>query len=193
MDGINGLAGIEGLIASATLAVLLAMHNDALGAIASAGLAGGCAGFLPWNFPTARTFMGDSGSTFLGFLLGILVLRSQSFGIGILVAALPLTPFVFDTVATLAIRVARRERFWIAHRMHFYQRLLSAGWSHSEVTALWSVLALASAATALAYEGLDPVEGAVAVGGVVVLHIAVGAAVLAVQRRALSSTPTRSA
>jgi UDP-N-acetylmuramyl pentapeptide phosphotransferase/UDP-N-acetylglucosamine-1-phosphate transferase len=101
-------------------------------------IAGACAGFLPHNFPRARMFMGDVGSAPLGFLLAALVVWiARDYGWWLLIPlGLLHANFVLDTGLTLARRVLRGERWYEAHREHFYQRLIRAGKSHPFVTGL---------------------------------------------------------
>ena len=113
-------------------------------------IAGAAIGFLAFNFPPAKVFMGDAGSIPLGFLagtLGILGWRE-----GIWPAWFPIlvfSPFIVDATVTLWRRLLRGERVWQAHREHAYQRLILAGWTHRRlVLAAW-VLMAAAAVTAL--------------------------------------------
>jgi UDP-N-acetylmuramyl pentapeptide phosphotransferase/UDP-N-acetylglucosamine-1-phosphate transferase len=126
--------------------------------------------------------MGDTGSTTLGFLLAVLVLRAQADGVPIIAAALPLLPFLLDSGATLAIRFIRRERFWLAHRQHFYQRLLSLGWSHTQVALTWMGLALFCASIAIGYLSLDDTGRAVALAVAIALHVIVALLIILAQR-----------
>jgi UDP-N-acetylmuramyl pentapeptide phosphotransferase/UDP-N-acetylglucosamine-1-phosphate transferase len=143
MDGINGIAAGQALLSS------LGMAGVALGAggrwtsapiLLCLAVAGAAGGFLPHNFPRARMFMGDVGSAPLGFLLAILVLwLAKDLG-GWLLAPLVLlhANFVLDTAITLVRRALRGERWYEAHREHFYQRFIRSGRSHSWVT-LWEM------------------------------------------------------
>ena len=148
MDGINGLAASAAVVTGVTMAILFAQQGDLAAAGLALVIAGAAAGFLPWNM-TGTIFMGDVGSSTLGFLFGCLVLRGA--GDGILIAAvLPLVPLLLDATLTLLIRAAKGERFFSTpHREHAYQRLVQRGWSHASVTALWTVLSLVCAVIAL--------------------------------------------
>jgi UDP-N-acetylmuramyl pentapeptide phosphotransferase/UDP-N-acetylglucosamine-1-phosphate transferase len=99
-------------------------------------VAGAAAGFLPHNFPRARMFMGDVGSAPLGFILAVLVIwLARDHGGWLLIPlALLHANFVLDTAITLGRRVLRGERWYEAHKEHFYQRLVRAGKSHTFVT-----------------------------------------------------------
>lgn len=146
MDGADGLAGgmaIFGFIAYGVAAA--AAHLELLAAM-SFILAAAAAGFLVFNFPPAKVFMGDAGSISMGFLAAVLGLSGWESGAW--PAWFPLlvfSPFLVDASVTLLRRVLRRERFWEAHRDHYYQRLIRMGWSHRR-TALAEYLVMAGVA-----------------------------------------------
>lgn len=177
MDGINGIASLEAIIWGLTLSFLLGSRGDVPGAAFAAALAGGAAGFLPWNFPKARLFMGDVGSGTLGFALGALAVRYSRDGGAFVAAVLPFLPFMLDTTVTLIRRAANRQKLFSAHRTHFYQRLIGSGLSHAAVTALWGAMAGIAALTAIAYERLSPSVRATVLTLVVALHVVAGAAI----------------
>jgi UDP-N-acetylmuramyl pentapeptide phosphotransferase/UDP-N-acetylglucosamine-1-phosphate transferase len=150
MDGSDGLAGGMGVIGFGALAWAAVDGGYGHLAIVCAALASACAGFLAHNVPPARVFLGDCGAIPLGFLAGALGLH------GTLAGAWPawfpvlaFSPFIFDATVTLALRMARGERFWLAHRDHGYQRLVLAGWSKGRLALAAWVLMLAAAASAL--------------------------------------------
>ena len=152
MDGADGLAGGMAAIGFAALALAAqAGGSFAPLALLSTALASAAAGFLLHNFPPARAFLGDCGSIPLGFLAGALGLY------GVVVGAWPpwfpllvFSPFVVDATVTLALRLARGERVWIAHREHAYQRLALAGWPRRRLAVAALALMAAAAASALA-------------------------------------------
>jgi UDP-N-acetylmuramyl pentapeptide phosphotransferase/UDP-N-acetylglucosamine-1-phosphate transferase len=152
MDGLNGIASGEAIIAAATMAILFWRAGDIAGAAFAAALGAAAAGFLPWNLPSGSIFMGDSGSTPLGFSFAMLTLR-LTHQVPFIAAMLPLTPFLFDATFTLFRRALRRERVFSAHRKHLYQLLNRRGWSHAAVTLVWTLLAAACGALALTYPG----------------------------------------
>ena len=153
MDGINGIASSAAVVTGVTMAILFSQQGDLAAAGLAIVIAGAAAGFLPWNM-TGTIFMGDVGSSTLGFLFACLVLRASGDGI-LIPATLPLMPFLFDATLTLLIRAGRGERFFSTpHRDHCYQRLVQRGWSHAGVTALWTGLALACAVIALTWPTL---------------------------------------
>jgi UDP-N-acetylmuramyl pentapeptide phosphotransferase/UDP-N-acetylglucosamine-1-phosphate transferase len=150
MDGADGLAGAMASIGFGVLALGALQGGFGELALLCAALASAAAGFLFWNAPPARVFMGDAGSIPLGFLAGALGTY------GTLADAWPawfpllvFSPFVVDATLTLVRRIARRERFWVAHRSHAYQRLVLAGWSHRRLALAASALMVAAGASAL--------------------------------------------
>jgi UDP-N-acetylmuramyl pentapeptide phosphotransferase/UDP-N-acetylglucosamine-1-phosphate transferase len=142
MDGIDGLAGCQAVAASACWLVALGPSYGAV-AVPAALIAGSSLGFLVYNRPPARIFMGDVGSGFLGFSFASLVLIASGSGRPELpiAGALFVGIFVFDTALTLLRRMFEGERLGQAHRSHLYQRLVSAGWSHRGTSILLIVLA----------------------------------------------------
>jgi Fuc2NAc and GlcNAc transferase len=143
MDGIDGLAGMQAVFVAAGLALLGSMAAVPGLTWLAGGLAAATAGFLAWNWPPARIFMGDVGSGFLGFLLGalsILALRSNQASIWV-VLLLP-SAFVIDATLTLVMRAARGESLSVAHRSHAYQKLATRWRSHRRVTLLFAAIDL---------------------------------------------------
>jgi UDP-N-acetylmuramyl pentapeptide phosphotransferase/UDP-N-acetylglucosamine-1-phosphate transferase len=123
MDGINGIAGAQLLVAGGAWWAAGAVTGQAPFELAGAIGAGAAIGYLPWNFPKARFFMGDVGSYFVGMWLAGNAVVGAALDVPILVVLAPLALFGIDTAFTLAIRVARREPWLSAHRSHVYQRL----------------------------------------------------------------------
>ena len=157
MDGINGLAGATGVVYCGFFAAF-AFHQDERELLAVAVLLmGSCVGFLFLNFPQARTFMGDTGSLFLGMLFsGMVVLLAQrASDSGALVGlVLVCSVYLFDSGFTLLRRIKRHEHIFRAHRTHLYQRLLPTGLSHAKITALYVLLHSLMGALAMAYMGI---------------------------------------
>jgi UDP-N-acetylmuramyl pentapeptide phosphotransferase/UDP-N-acetylglucosamine-1-phosphate transferase len=127
MDGIDGLAGAEGIAVAAGYALVVAAagHETPL---ASLGLilAAATAGYLFWNWHPAKVFMGDTGSIALGFLLGWLMIDLGLRGLWVAAMILPLY-FVADATLTLLKRLAHGEKPWQPHRQHAYQRAVLGG------------------------------------------------------------------
>jgi UDP-N-acetylmuramyl pentapeptide phosphotransferase/UDP-N-acetylglucosamine-1-phosphate transferase len=151
MDGIDGIAIGQTLVAAIVLlAGAIVVHAFTI-AVLSACLAGAAAGFLPFNWSPARCFMGDAGSYFCGGTLGALLILGQDASIPLLLVGLASVPFLADSAVTLAIRLAKGDRIWRAHRSHIYQRMVSAGWSHAQVAELYIAIAVAAGAGAILY------------------------------------------
>ena len=145
MDGIDGLAGSQALIASSCLAVLGFLQGRPQIEIAMLLLAAGVAGFLALNWPPARIFMGDVGSTFLGFSFSawaVIGVGEGSPGSDVWEWAAVLSPFLFDGIYTLVKRIFRGESVYRAHRDHLYQQLVRGGWSHRRTTGLYALVAI---------------------------------------------------
>jgi UDP-N-acetylmuramyl pentapeptide phosphotransferase/UDP-N-acetylglucosamine-1-phosphate transferase len=142
MDGIDGIAGTQAVIAGAAWFAIT--RNPIALLIAASSL-----GFLIYNWQPASIFMGDVGSAFLGFTFASLPLLERNQLTASLMAMI-LSPFLFDTALTLIRRTLKRERIWEAHREHLYQRLVIAGWSHRGVTMLYGAITLATSCAALA-------------------------------------------
>jgi len=134
MDGMDGFASGMAVIAFSSLALIGYIKGDMGYAELNALLVMSVLGFGCLNFPPARIFMGDIGSTLLGLLAGLFSLTGWQRGLYPLwVPALLFSPFWVDATYTVLKRMARRERFWLPHRSHFYQQLVLTGLSHTRV------------------------------------------------------------
>jgi UDP-N-acetylmuramyl pentapeptide phosphotransferase/UDP-N-acetylglucosamine-1-phosphate transferase len=153
MDGIDGLATSQAIIAGVAMAIAGTIVGNPLVATGAGLLAAASAGFLFHNLPPARLFMGDVGSTFLGFsFAGLSLLGNLGVGGGrlpVTFGLVVLAPFLFDSLLTLARRVLRGERWYAAHRSHYYQRLVQGGLSHAQVTRLYAGFAVAAASAGI--------------------------------------------
>lgn len=167
MDGSDGMAGAEGMFAGLLLGGLMLHAQEPGLALAGFAIAGASCGFLPWNLPRARVFMGDAGSVPLGFALGALMLAGlASAKLSLPAALLVLAVFMVDAGMTLLKRVLAGERWYTAHRQHAYQRLIEAGWTHRRVMGLYQafnmVLVLPAAVLGARYPALAwPLTGMV--------------------------------
>jgi UDP-N-acetylmuramyl pentapeptide phosphotransferase/UDP-N-acetylglucosamine-1-phosphate transferase len=116
-------------------------------------IAGACVGFLTLNLPPAKVFMGDSGSTILGFFAASVGAFGAAKGDwSPLFGFLVFFPFVYDSGITLLTRIAKRKRFWEAHREHLYQQAVLAGIPRGFVLLIYAVLMLVSATVALYFK-----------------------------------------
>ena len=144
MDGSDGLAAMQGAWSAGVLGWLLYQGGAVAAGLAGIALAGACLGFLAWNRPPARLFMGDVGSLMIGGLIGLLAYAGAAEGIvSIWVSLIVCSLFVVDATATLARRVSGGGQWYTPHREHAYQRLIQAGWSHARVLVLYAVVNLA--------------------------------------------------
>ncbi len=146
----NFMDGIDGLLVAQALFVLLALA----GLLAHAGArepaqqllvwAAACIGFLPFNFPRARIFMGDVGSGVLGLLVAVAVLwQAGTPGIAAASGLVLCSAFVTDATCTLLLRMLRGRRWYSAHREHLYQWLVRRGGTHARAVAFymaWNLL-----------------------------------------------------
>ena len=131
MDGSDGLAGGMTVLGFGFLGLAALLANDATTALTGFSIAAAALAFLLYNFHPARIFMGDTGSIPLGFMAAALGLLGWQRDLWPLwYPAAVFSPFIVDASATLAKRILRGERFWTAHRIHYYQRLVQMGWGH---------------------------------------------------------------
>lgn len=144
MDGIDGIASIEAICMMVTgMVLILVCHGNRDYIWPQIVLAAAVAGFLIWNWPPAKIFMGDVGSGFLGFVLGVIAIYT------VFNEALPLWSwliasgcFIVDASVTLVRRLCRGERIYQAHRSHAYQRLSRYWGGHTKVNMLLVLLNL---------------------------------------------------
>lgn len=157
MDGINGLVAMQGLLIAATLA--LWPGQDSSFALGMAWLAGACVGFLPFNLPKARAFLGDSGSYLLGaaiFVAVALCLRDGKFSLP--QAFVICSGILFDSGFTLLQRTLRGRNVWRAHREHLYQYAVRRGRSHASVSLMYAAWTLSAVALAWCMGSLPIVQ-----------------------------------
>jgi UDP-N-acetylmuramyl pentapeptide phosphotransferase/UDP-N-acetylglucosamine-1-phosphate transferase len=147
MDGMDGFAGGMTVIGYGLLGYLgWQAHHPVISVIATLQSAA-AAGFLVYNFPPARIFMGDVGSVSIGFLAAALIVLGCRDGVfDLWVPVIIFSPFILDATVTLARRAFHHEKVWEAHRDHYYQRLVLSGWSHRRaVLAEYGVMVLCGA------------------------------------------------
>jgi Fuc2NAc and GlcNAc transferase len=131
LDGIDGYIGSE--IVFIGIAIFL-LSGEKIGLL----LVTSASGFLIWNWPKAKIFMGDVGSTLLGFIVAVMAIYHQNNHILSIPVWLILTSvFWFDATITLFRRIKNKEKLSLAHRKHAYQRIVQAGFSHQKTT-LWA-------------------------------------------------------
>lgn len=130
MDGINGISGLHGVVVG-TAYLIIGNHLADPGVRVAAIILLGCSiGFLPWNAPKARVFLGDSGSYLIGAMVSALAATALMSGATPEVGIAPASVYLADAGWTLLSRYRRGERVLEAHRGHVYQRLAQARGSH---------------------------------------------------------------
>jgi UDP-GlcNAc:undecaprenyl-phosphate GlcNAc-1-phosphate transferase len=161
MDGLDGLAGGVAVIAGAFLCVVALFLGEPLVFILSLLLTAASAGFLIFNLPPARIFMGDVGSQFLGFAfaaLGVMLTLGDGTGTLVLVVPVLLFSFLFDTIFTAIRRWRKGENLAAAHRTHLYQLLNQSGLTHRQVAGAHYVMAFVQGLVALWLIGAFPAQ-----------------------------------
>lgn len=152
MDGIDGLAASTAVIVCAFFGWITFHEGSHFIYIVSYTIVAGAGGFLFWNRPPARIFMGDIGSVFLGFVLASMAIIADRYDMShtsILVMPLLLLHFIFDTAFTMGRRALAGENITQAHRSHLYQLLVRIGMSHRRVTCLYATFAISQGAAAV--------------------------------------------
>ncbi|AYC33287.1 glycosyltransferase family 4 protein [Pseudomonas cavernae] len=162
MDGIDGIASVEAICVCLGGALLYLLLGEGAAALAPLSLAVAVAGFLFWNFPPARIFMGDAGSGFLGIALGVLSLQAAWVAPQLLWCWLILLGvFIVDATWTLFRRLLRGDKVYEAHRSHAYQYASRQFGKHLPVTLAVAVLNLFWLLPVALWVGLGGVDGAV--------------------------------
>ncbi len=145
IDGLDGLAVGVSSIATFSLFFIAILAGEPTVALLAAALAGGCLGFLPYNFNPAKIFMGDTGSTFLGFILSTICIQGLfkgyaiiSFIIPFLILGLPL----FDTSVAILRRIHNKKPIMGADRGHLHHKLIDMGFSQKQTVAILYVIAM---------------------------------------------------
>ncbi len=137
MDGIDGLAAGQGMIVSFFFAAIQFGHGNCFLGFIALVLMVGCLGFLAFNFPPAKVFMGDIGSVSIGFILAIMALQGYAVDNSLqsmMIIPLLMTNFLSDTTTTFVWRLIKREPVLQPHRTHLYQKFAGCGVSQRTVT-----------------------------------------------------------
>jgi len=135
MDGIDGLAGSEGIFVSVASGIALWCAGANQLPLMMYLLAATIAGFTLWNWPPAKIFLGDVGSGFLGYIfatLGLYTVNTTLLPVSFWIIILAV--FLCDSTFTLIYRIIQRKQWYAAHREHAYQQLIAHGASHKKVT-----------------------------------------------------------
>ena len=158
IDGLDGLAVGVATISSLTMLVIAMLVSEGMVALMMAALAGGCIGFMPYNMNPAKIFMGDTGSTFLGFILAVVSIQGLfkfytiiSFAVPFLMLGLPL----FDTCFAILRRLSKGQSPMAPDRSHVHHRLIDMGLNQKQAVAVLYVISaiLGLSAVVLATSG----------------------------------------
>ena len=163
MDGIDLISATETSAIALGVVILAALGivGGAYGLLAAA-LIGVTLGFVPWNKPPARLFLGDAGSLPIGFLLGVLLFHLAASGAFAAAMILPLY-HVADASITLLWRLIQRQKIWQPHRQHFYQCACQRGFAVTEVVSHVAILDLGLIVLAVASAALPPLGAGIAI------------------------------
>ena len=145
IDGLDGLAAGVTSIAAMSLMVLCIMTGSTTAVVLTAALAGACLGFLPRNFNPAEIFMGDTGSTFLGFVLAVTSILGVFKGYALLamiVSVLCVGLPVFDTICAMLRRMAKNQPIMQADRGHLHHKLIDRGFSQRQAVLIMYTISL---------------------------------------------------
>ena len=143
MDGMDGLVASQAILGLACLSVWVSNSGHSELPIVCLVVAVATAGFLVFNWPAARVFMGDAGSLALGLMMAAVSLYGITrYDIPVTACLILFAPFLADSGITLLRRMISGEKWWEAHRSHFYQRAVGAGWSQLEVLKRYLLLQL---------------------------------------------------
>lgn len=153
IDGLDGLASGVSSIAALSLMVLCIMTGSELSCVLTAAIAGSCLGFLPRNFNPAELFMGDTGATFLGFVLAVSSIMGVFKGYAILavtVSTLCLGLPVFDTLFAMGRRAIHGKPIMQADRGHLHHRLIDKGFSQKQTVLILYAISISCGLLAIA-------------------------------------------
>jgi len=172
IDGLDGLAvGVSG-ISSATMLVIALLVSEESVAIIMAALMGACVGFVPYNKNPAQIFMGDTGSTFLGFVLACMSVQGVfklyaviSFVVPFLVLGVP----IFDICFAVLRRLAKHQNPMVADREHIHHRLIDMGFSQKQTVAITYILTGILGLAAVLLTSSGEVKTLILIGAVIVV------------------------
>ncbi len=142
MDGINGIAAAQTLIAGTVWLTIGEIEDVTPLAAGGAVIAAAALAFAPLNYPRAHVFLGDVGSYFIGAWLGALVIVALRAGLPPEAVIAPVSLYLADTATTLVRRIRAAAVWYLPHRSHAYQRLVQLGWSHTRTTAVVALVML---------------------------------------------------
>ncbi|MDR0249444.1 MAG: undecaprenyl/decaprenyl-phosphate alpha-N-acetylglucosaminyl 1-phosphate transferase [Oscillospiraceae bacterium] len=171
IDGLDGLACGISVIGSVSLLVISLVTNEGVVALIMAALLGGCLGFLPFNFNPARIFIGDTGATFLGFVLACVSVQGLfkaytliTFAAPFLILGLP----IIDIVVSVARRLISGKNPAHADKKHIHHRLIDLGFSQKQAVALLYAISAALGLTAVLLTTSGPLRAFIMLAAIAV-------------------------
>lgn len=172
IDGLDGLAvGVSGISAATILVIALLVAEESV-AIIMAALLGSCLGFIPYNRNPAKIFMGDTGSTFLGFILAAMSIQGMfklyaiiSFVVPFLILGIP----IFDICFAVLRRLAKHQNPMTADRGHIHHRLIDMGFSQKQTVAITYILTGILGLAAVLLTSSGEVKTLILIGAVIVV------------------------
>jgi UDP-N-acetylmuramyl pentapeptide phosphotransferase/UDP-N-acetylglucosamine-1-phosphate transferase len=183
MDGMDGFAGGMTVFGFGGCAVLAWGSGDVSLALLCSVIATSGAGFLCWNFPPAKIFMGDVAAAPLGYLVAMVTflgVKHQSMDLW--QPLIIFSPFWVDATVTLIRRLMKGDRVWEAHRTHAYQRLVNAGWGHRKTALAEYGLMATMVGVAWQYGGLGASSRLYVLGGTALLFLLLWPALRAAEK-----------
>lgn len=172
IDGLDGLAAGVSAISAATLLAIALLVSEGDVALAAAAVLGACLGFLPYNFNPAKIFMGDIGSTFLGFVFASLSVRGLfklyaviSFAVPFLILGIP----IFDICFAVIRRLLKRQSPMKPDRGHIHHRLIDMGFSQKQAVAITYMLTAILGLAAVLLTSSGSGKALILIGAVIVV------------------------
>ena len=172
IDGLDGLAAGVSAISAGTMLVIALMYSESSVAVVIAALLGACLGFLPFNFNPAKIFMGDTGATFLGYLLACMSVQGLfkyyaivSFAVPFVLLGLP----IFDICFAFLRRIAHGKSPMTADRSHMHHRLIDMGFSQKQAVAIAYVISALLGLSAVVLASTNTSRALILVGAIVVV------------------------
>lgn len=172
IDGLDGLAVGVSAISSATLLVTAILVSEGNIAIVVAALLGACLGFIPYNLNPAKIFMGDTGSTFLGYVLATISIQGLfkmyaiiSFAVPFLILGLP----IFDICFAILRRLAKRQNPMKADRGHVHHRLIDMGFNQKQTVAISYMITAILGLAAVVLTSSGALKALILIGAIIVV------------------------
>lgn len=138
MDGIDTLASAEGIYILFIGGVFILLFGGEVEGSLAIILSFSIGGFLLWNLPPAKIFMGDTGSNFLGFIVpAFALICERKYDMPLAIWVILYGAFWYDALLTLIRRMVRKEKWYLPHKLHVYQRLHQSGMSHGKVSLIY--------------------------------------------------------